>query len=65
MRSGYIFERFWQAGQTAGKGTGIGLSITKGIIEAHGGKVWVESAVGAGSTFFFMLPAAAEVKKAA
>jgi signal transduction histidine kinase len=39
-------------------GTGLGLYITKGIIQGHGGRVWVESAVGQGTTFFFTLPRA-------
>jgi signal transduction histidine kinase len=50
-----IFDRFWQVPGTARKGTGLGLFIVKGIVEAHGGKAWVESKVGMGSTFFFTL----------
>jgi signal transduction histidine kinase len=51
----HLFDRYWQAKQTQRHGTGLGLSIAKGIINAHGGKIWVESRVGEGSTFYFTL----------
>jgi signal transduction histidine kinase len=53
-----IFEPYWQAQRTASLGAGLGLKIAKGIIEAHGGRIWAESALGEGTTFFFTLPVA-------
>jgi signal transduction histidine kinase len=54
----HLFDRFWQARQTRRAGAGLGLYIAKGIIEAHGGRIWVESTVGTGTTFSFTLPLA-------
>jgi two-component system sensor histidine kinase GlrK len=52
-----IFEKYHQESSNKIKGTGLGLSIVKHIIDAHGGKVWVESSSEHGSTFSFVLPA--------
>jgi signal transduction histidine kinase len=54
-----LFDRFWQANRKDRRGVGLGLSIVKGIADAHGGDVRVETAVGAGTTFTLVLPAAA------
>jgi signal transduction histidine kinase/DNA-binding response OmpR family regulator len=54
-----VFEKFKQVGDTLTdkpKGTGLGLPICKEIVEYHGGRIWVESAPGQGSTFSFSLP---------
>jgi len=54
-----IFERFYRVDKGRSKelgGTGLGLSIVKHLVQAHGGKVWVESQMGKGSTFYFTLP---------
>jgi PAS domain S-box-containing protein len=53
-----VFDRFWQARKTARAGAGLGLAIAKGIVEAHQGRMWVESEPGAGATFSFTLPTA-------
>jgi signal transduction histidine kinase/ActR/RegA family two-component response regulator len=54
----YIFDRFFQASRRDRKGTGLGLTICKGIVEAHGGRIWAESSAGSGTTVFFTLPSA-------
>ena len=53
-----VFDRFWQAKESTSLGTGLGLYISKGIIDAHGGKIWATSEVGKGSCFSFTLPLA-------
>ncbi len=56
----HIFGRFWQAKTSDRRGIGLGLAIAKGIVEGHNGRIWVESHVGLGSTFYFTLPTATE-----
>jgi signal transduction histidine kinase len=58
----YVFDRFYRADKSrarASGGSGLGLAIARQIVEAHGGRIWAESQVGAGSIFSFTLPAVA------
>jgi signal transduction histidine kinase len=53
-----IFERFWQVGENDRRGLGLGLYISRCIVEAHGGRIWAESTLGEGSKVCFTLPCA-------
>jgi signal transduction histidine kinase len=61
----HVFDRFWQARRGAHHGAGLGLSIVHGIVEAHGGHVWVKSEGGQGTTFYFTVPVAAGAEASA
>jgi signal transduction histidine kinase len=53
---GRIFSPYWQSERAERMGAGLGLPIVKGIVESHGGKIWVESEEGRGTRFYFTLP---------
>lgn len=61
----HVFDRFWQKERGEKASLGLGLYIAKGIVEAHGGRIWVESMAGAGSTFYFTLPSGSHTLPAA
>jgi signal transduction histidine kinase len=52
----FMFDRYWRDPAARYKGTGLGLPIAKGIVDAHRGRIWVESQLGIGTQFFFTLP---------
>jgi signal transduction histidine kinase len=52
-----VFERFWQVGKNDHRGLGLGLYISRCIVDAHGGQIWAESKLGTGSAFHFTIPA--------
>jgi signal transduction histidine kinase len=61
----HLFDNFWQARKDDRRGVGLGLAIVKELVEAHGGKIWVESEVDHGSTFSFSLPTVTRTADAA
>jgi signal transduction histidine kinase len=54
-QTNHVFERFWRA-ESSNTGTGLGLTIARDIVEAHGGRIWVESEDGGGAKFMFTVP---------
>jgi len=52
----HMFDRYFRGHNAGYKGSGLGLPIANAIVDAHGGRMWIESNVGVGSTFFFALP---------
>jgi len=54
----HLFERYWRGAEAAHAGSGLGLAIARGIVDAHGGRIWVESEPGHGASFLFTVPTA-------
>ena len=64
LDKGRLFERFWQADRRDRRGAGLGLCIAQGIIEAHGGRIWIESQQHVGTQCFFTVALQSPQKKA-
>jgi signal transduction histidine kinase len=63
-----LFTAYWRSENPLAKeqpGTGLGMTLTRGLVEAHGGKIWVESTINVGTTFHFTVPLATEAEKVA
>jgi signal transduction histidine kinase len=58
----HVFDAYWQGRQRKKGGVGLGMAIAQGIIQTHGGRIWVESAPGKGASFFFTIPRASVEK---
>jgi signal transduction histidine kinase len=58
-----LFDRYWMARYISVQGSGLGLSIAKAIIDAHGGRIWAENNPKGGATFCFTLPAIQDCRK--
>lgn len=52
----HVFDRYWKSAKGNRHGAGLGLAIARGIVEAHGGRMWMESSGPQGTTFAFTLP---------
>src|SRR5258707_399733 len=51
-----VFDKFYRAQSTTAGGVGLGLTICRGMIQAHGGRIWAHNRPGGGASFFFTLP---------